>query len=139
MQQDDTSQKIWTKSFTSLALTQFILFTVFYSLLTTLPIYVIEDLNGSESKAGLVVTLMLASAILIRPFTAKILDLLTKKRTLIISVLAFMITTFIYLFIETFAALLVLRFIHGIFFALVTTATSAIAADIIPKARRVLA
>ncbi len=136
MQQDDTSQKIWTKSFTSLALTQFILFTVFYSLLTTLPIYVIEDLNGSESKAGLVVTLMLASAILIRPFTAKILDLLTKKRTLIISVLAFMITTFIYLFIETFTALLVLRFIHGISFALVTTATSAIAADIIPKARR---
>lgn len=136
MQQINSSEKIWTKSFISLSITQFILFTVFYSLLTTLPIYVIEDLGGSESNAGLVVTFMLASAILIRPLTAKILDIFGKKTTLVISAIAFTITTFVYLWIDTFGALLILRLVHGLSFAILTTATSSIAADIIPEARR---
>lgn len=33
-------EKIWTKSFISISLTQLLIFTVFYSLLTTLPIYI---------------------------------------------------------------------------------------------------
>src|SRR5699024_7793027 len=110
---EETSKvRIWTKDFISLALTQFILFTVFYSLLTTLPVYVIDELGGTQSNAGLVVTFMLASAIIVRPFSAKVLDIVGKKRTL------------------------VLRFIHGISFSIVTTATSSIAADIVPNARK---
>lgn len=129
-------EKIWTNSFTSLALTQFILFTVFYSLLTTLPIFVIEQLGESESNAGLVVTFMLASAIMVRPFSAKILDIFGRKNTLIGSVVLFTVTTFFYLWMHAFIPLLILRFIHGISFSIVTTATSAMAADIVPKSRR---
>lgn len=129
-------EKIWTRDFISLALTQFILFTVFYSLLTTLPIYVIDDLNESKSNAGLVVTFMLFSAIIVRPFSAKILDLVGKKRTLVLSVGLFALTTFFYIFMESFIPLLVLRFIHGISFSIVTTTTSSIAADIVPDSRK---
>lgn len=129
-------EKIWTKDFISLALTQFILFTVFYSLLTTLPIYVIDELGGTQANAGLIVTFMLASAIIVRPFSAKVLDVVGKKRTLVLSVGAFALTTFFYLFMTAFIPLLVLRFIHGISFSIVTTATSAIAADIVPKSRK---
>lgn len=136
MQQTKSSEKIWTKSFISLFLTQFILFTVFYSLLTTLPIYVIDNLGESKSSAGLVVTFMLAAAIIVRPFSAKVLDIFGKKPSLIISLLAFTITTFFYLWIDSFTPLLILRFIHGISFSILTTATGAIAADIIPEARR---
>lgn len=135
-QMNHTSEKIWTKSFISLSLTQFILFTVFYSLLTTLPIYAIGNLQTSESDAGLVVTFMLAAAIIIRPFSAKVLDILGRRNTLIISIIAFTATSFVYLMVDTFWTLLILRFIHGISFAIVTTATSTIAADIIPKSRR---
>lgn len=129
-------EKIWTKSFISLSVTQFILFTVFYALLTTLPIYVIGNLGESESSGGLVVTFMLASAILVRPFSAKILDLLGKKNALIITVIIFTVTTYFYLWMDTFTPLLTLRFIHGISFGILTTATSAIAADIVPESRR---
>ncbi len=129
-------EQIWTKDFISLALTQFILFTVFYSLLTTLPIYVIDELGGTQANAGLIVTFMLASAIVVRPFSAKVLDVVGKKRTLVLSVGAFALTTFFYLFMTAFIPLLVLRFIHGISFSIVTTATSAIAADIVPKSRK---
>lgn len=129
-------EEIWTKSFISLALTQFILFTVFYSLLTTLPIFAIDNLGESESNAGLVVTFMLASAIIVRPFSAKILDIFGRKHTLVGSVALFTITTFFYLWMHSFIPLLILRFIHGISFSIVTTATSAIAADIVPESRK---
>ena len=136
MQQTGTLEKIWTKRFISLSLTQFIIFTVFYAFLTTLPIYVIENLGESQSNAGLVVTFMLASAIMVRPFSAKVLEVLGKKNTLIMNVVLFTLTTFLYLWIDTFIPLLILRFIHGISFGIVTTATGAIAADIIPASRR---
>lgn len=129
-------ERIWTTSFISLALTQFILFTVFYALLTTLPIFVIEELGGAQADAGLVVTFMLAAAILIRPFSAKILDIVGRKKTLVYSVAIFALTTFFYLGMKQFIPLLLLRFIHGISFSIVTTATSAIAADIVPNSRK---
>src|SRR5690625_189354 len=129
-------EKIWTKNFVSISLTQFLVFTVFYALLTTLPIYVINQLGESQSNAGLVVTSMLIAAILIRPFSAKILDILGKKKGLLISVILFTLTNFFYPWMNAFIPLLVLRFIHGISFGIVSTATPAIAANIIPKSRK---
>src|SRR5699024_7340136 len=134
---EETSKvRILRKDFISLALTQFILFTVFYSLLTTLPVYVIDELGGTQSNAGLVVTFMLASAIIVRPFSAKVLDIVGKKRILVLSVGLFALTTFFYLIINAFIPLLILRFFHGISFSIVTTATSSIAADIVPNASK---
>lgn len=132
---DNHLEKIWTKSFISISLTQFLIFTVFYTLLTTLPIYVIDHLNQTQSNAGLVVTFMLIAAILIRPFSAKIIDTLGKKKSLVLSVTIYAITTFVYMFMDHFTPLLTLRFIHGLSFGVVTTATGAIAANIIPKSR----
>src|SRR5699024_1571207 len=129
-------EKIWTKNFVSISLTQFLVFTVFYALLTTLPIYVINQLGESQSNAGLVVTSMLIAAILVRPFSAKILDILGKKKGLIISVILFTVTNLFYTWMNAFIPLLVLRFIHGISFGVVSTATPAIAAEIIPKSRK---
>lgn len=133
---ETATEKIWTKSFINLSLTQFLVFTVFYTLLTTLPIYVIVHLDGSQSDAGLVVTVMLIAAIIIRPFSAKLLDLFGKKKTLVFSIIFYAITTFIYFWIDQFIPLLALRFIHGISFAIITTATGAIVADVIPPSRR---
>src|SRR5699024_5415142 len=106
--------RIWTKDYISLVLMHCIIFTVFYSLLTTLLVYVIDELGWTQSNAGLVVTFMLASAIIVRPFSAKVLDIVGKKRTLVLSVGLFALTTFFYLTINAFIPLLILRFIHGI-------------------------
>lgn len=129
-------EKIWTKSFISISLTQFLVFVAFYTLLTTLPIYVIKDLGGSETDAGLVLTVMLVSAIIVRPFSAKLLDYIGKKRGLVLSVAVFTATCFLYIWVDQFTPLLMLRFFHGLSFGVITTATGAIAADIIPPARR---
>lgn len=128
--------KIWTKSFIRISITQFLIFIAFYTLLTTLPIFVIHELGRTEAEGGLVVTAMLLAAILIRPFSATFLQKIGKRKGLILSVAMYVATTFLYLAIDAFIPLLVLRFLHGISFGIVTTATGAIAADIIPPSRR---
>lgn len=133
---ENNLQTIWTKSFISISLTQFLVFIAFYTLLTTLPIYVIDDLGGSQTEAGLVVTVMLVAAIIVRPFSGNLLDYIGKKKGLVISVAIFTATSFLYIWVDQFTPLLLLRFFHGLSFGVITTATGAIAADIIPPARR---
>lgn len=115
---------------------QFIIFTAFYTLLTTLPLYAIKTLGRSESETGLIVTVMLVAAIVIRPFSAMFLEKVGKRRGLIASVIAFTATTFLYIWIENFLPLLLVRFVHGLSFGIATTATGAIAADVVPDQRR---
>lgn len=127
---------IWTKNFIGIAVTNFFIFLVFYALLTTLPIYVVDDLQRTNADAGLVVTLFLFAAIFTRPISGKILDSFGKKRTLLICLFFYLLSTILYVWIESFFILLLLRFFHGIWFSIVTTATGAIAADLVPPARR---
>lgn len=133
---DEAKQPIWTKSFFSIFLSNFFMFVVFYALLTSLPIYVLDDLHRTKTEAGLIVTIFLLSAIVIRPFSGKLLEKFGKKRMLIISLLFFTLSTFLYLIIKPFPVLLALRFFHGIWFSIATTATGAMAADVIPIKRR---
>lgn len=127
---------IWTKNFINLSISTFFIFAVFYALLTFIPIYVMSNLGGSAAQAGLAVSVFLVSAIIVRFIAGMILEKYGKRRVLIISVLMFAISTILYVFINDFTPLLLLRFFHGIWFSLVTTVAGAIAADIIPPERR---
>ncbi|AQQ51993.1 MFS transporter [Planococcus lenghuensis] len=129
-------QPIWTKSFINIFISTFFVFAVFYALLTLLPIYVLDTFDGTAAQAGLVVSVFLLSVILLRPFTGMILDKFGKKPMLLISVLIFGLTTFIYVFTDSIGLLLALRFFHGLSFSIATTVAGAIAADIIPASRR---
>lgn len=133
---NEASERIFTKNFVLLFLTNFLLFIVYYSFITALPIYVLDELKGSEAQAGLVVTMLLISAIIVRPFSGKILELFGRKETLIVSLIFYMIGTIMHFWIFNFFALMALRFFHGIWFSIITTATYAIAADIVPEHRR---
>ncbi|GIN96607.1 putative MFS-type transporter YwoG [Siminovitchia terrae] len=130
------SQPIWTKSFISLFCTNLSVFIVFYGLTATLPLYATGILNKTDQEAGLLMSIFLLSAIIVRPFTGKILDLIGKRRMLLFSLVLYLLCTVLYYFIDPFGLLLALRFLHGIGFSIATTACGAIAADIIPPARR---
>lgn len=127
---------IWTKSFINISISTFFVFTVFYALLTYVPLYVLEDLNGTVAEGGLATTVFLVSAIIMRLGAGMILDKFGNKEVLVFSVLMFAVSTILYLFVSTLPALLLLRFFHGIWFSLLTTVAGAIAADIIPAERR---
>lgn len=135
MQQEENTQ-IWTKRFISLFLTNISVFFVFYGLVTTLPLYAIGELHQTDKEAGLLLSGFLLSAIIVRPFSGKLLDVFGKKKLLVLSIGGYFICTVLYLFIHPFGLLLGLRFIQGIFFSIITTAAGSLAADIVPAKRK---
>lgn len=129
-------EPIWTKPFISLFVTNIAVFIVFYGLVSALPLYAIGVLGRTDQEAGLLMTIFLLSAIVVRPFTGKILDVTGKRKMLWISLILYLLCTILYYFIQPFGALLVLRFAQGIWFSIITTAAVSLAADIVPVARR---
>ncbi|KIL51681.1 hypothetical protein KP77_11930 [Jeotgalibacillus alimentarius] len=133
---DISNEAIWTKPFFIALINNFLVFIVFYSLMTVLPVFAVDRLERTETEAGLMTTMFLVSAIIMRPFAGKIIEALGKKRTLVISVFFFSISTVLYLVATDFTSLLFLRLFHGIWFSLTTTVLMVIAADIVPDHRK---
>ncbi|MCH7321379.1 MFS transporter [Solibacillus sp. MA9] len=129
-------QKIFTKRFISLFFTNMAVFFVFYGLVTTLPLYAMGVLGKSDDASGLLVTAFLLSAIFMRPFSGKLLDMFGKKRLLVVSIVFYLLSTVLYVFFKPYALLLALRFFQGIWFSIATTAAGSLAADIIPANRK---
>ncbi|MDL2029593.1 MULTISPECIES: MFS transporter [Bacillus] len=127
---------IWTKDFIMVLLVNLFVFVFFYTFLTVLPIYTLQELGGTESQGGLLISLFLLSAIITRPFSGAIVERFGKKRMAIVSMALFALSSFLYMPIHNFSLLLGLRFFQGIWFSILTTVTGAIAADIIPAKRR---
>lgn len=93
-------------------------------------------MSRTDEEAGLLLSVFLLSSIIVRPFSGKLLDRIGKRKMLWISLSLYVLCTFLYFIIPSFEGLLILRFIHGIWFSIVSTATGAIAADNVPKTRR---
>lgn len=129
-------QRIFTKRFISLFFTNMAVFFVFYGLVTTLPLYAMGVLGKSDDASGLLVTVFLLSAIIMRPFSGKLLDMFGKKRLLVISIVFYLLCTVLYVFFKPYALLLALRFFQGIWFSIATTAAGSLAADIVPANRK---
>ncbi|TQR15147.1 MFS transporter [Psychrobacillus lasiicapitis] len=129
-------EPIWTKAFISLFATNFSIFIIFYGLVSALPLYATDILSRSDEDAGLLMTIFLISAIIVRPFSGKILDLIGKRKVLWTTFFLYLLCTALYYFVEPFEALLVLRLVQGIFFSIATTASGSLAADNIPVSRR---
>ena len=135
MKQTDEA-KIWTGPFFVALINNFFLFIVYYALVTILPVYIISELNGTEGQAGLTLTLFMMSAIIMRPFSGKIIEMFGKRKTLLISQFFFCLSSILYIFIDSLTLLLALRLFHGIWFSIVTTVLIAIANDMIPESRK---
>ncbi|MDQ6597793.1 MFS transporter [Bacillus salipaludis] len=128
--------KLWKKDFINITTISFFIFLAFYILLTALPIQLTKEFGGGADQAGLLVTLFLLAAIVIRPFAGKWVSVGSQKKILIYSAAAFFIATLFYPFATNIWALFILRIIHGIMFGVITTVKGTICAEIIPDSRR---
>ncbi|MGM9925626.1 MAG: MFS transporter [Bacillus sp. (in: firmicutes)] len=127
---------LWTKDFIFVSVNSFFIFMIFYSLMTALPFYVLDDLRQPQESVGLVVSIFLLASVLIRPFAGRWLDSIGRRKILLLALTIFLISTGLYLLSESYGFLLILRFFQGLGFGLATTATGAIAADVVPESRR---
>ncbi|WP_379971180.1 MFS transporter [Ectobacillus sp. sgz5001026] len=130
-----TKPKLWTPNFIRVSISNFFLFLVFYCLLVTLPIYAMQTFHSHASSAGLLVTVFLFAAIIIRPLTGRWIEQLGRRTVLTVSFLIFFVVALLYFVPQGITGLLVLRFLHGIGFGMATTVAGTIVADVIPSSR----
>lgn len=128
-------ERLWTKDFILLTLSNLLLFFGFQMLLPTLPVYV-SNLGGDNSAIGLVIGIFTISAILIRPFSGAALDLISRKLILFIGLAICFVAIGAYYWATTIFLLLLLRIVHGAGWGTSTTTYGTIASDIIPASRR---
>ena len=130
------SDRLWNRSFIFCVLNNLFLFTYYFAFLTILPVYIMKSLGGSVKEAGLALTLFLISSIAIRPFSGLIIQKLGSKLSFRGSELLFVLFAFTYLFADQLWILLLVRFIHGIWFSILTTVAVPVANEFIPKHRK---
>jgi len=135
MEEKPKKEKLLTKNFILTSLSTFTIFTSFYFLLVTLPIYILK-IGGSESEIGLIIGVFTISAVLLRPFIGRELDRHGRKKILLAGSLVFLFSMILYDFTTDVISLLLLRVLHGLGWGAATTAASTIIADIVPASRR---
>ncbi|MHC0038426.1 MFS transporter [Pseudoneobacillus sp. C159] len=129
------SSRLWTKDFISISLSNFFLFMTFYFLLVSLPVLVIQQFGSSKTEAGLMTTVFLISAIIIRPIAGFAIERIGLRKILVTALFIFLGSSLLYFVANTMPVLLIVRFLHGIGFGMATTAAGALVASIIPRAR----
>lgn len=132
----ESTERLWNRSFILCVLNNLFVFIYYFAMLAVLPIYIVKDLAGSIEEAGLALTLFLASSIALRPFSGMIIQKLGKKMTFRGSSTLFALFAFSYVFIDSMWTLLLVRFLHGIWFSILTTVAVPVANDFIPDDRK---
>lgn len=128
--------QLWNRAFILCLFNNLFLFIYYFATLTILPIYIMQDLGGTVKDAGLALTLFLVSSIAIRPFSGLIIEKLGKLFALRGSGLLFLLFAFSYVCIDSLWSLLLIRFLHGFWFSILTTVNVPVVNEFIPESRK---
>lgn len=129
-------QRIWTKNFIIVCLSSFFMFLTFYVLATAFPLYVRDSLHGNQQQMGLAITIYVVGGVLLRPFSGQWVDRYGKKKMAILGMVVFLLACIGYFGAKGIFLFLVIRLVHGMSYAVASTATSTIASSLIPNSRQ---
>ena len=132
----DTKERLWTKDFLIVFGVNFLLFLCFYLLVVIIPSYAIDEFHVSDGIAALGSSIFVIGALLGRIAAGRLMEDVGRRRMLFTGLIFFTILSLCYFFISSITTLLIIRFFHGLAFALASTATGTISASLIPHSRR---
>lgn len=128
-------EKLWTKNFWALTIANGLMFSSFYFLMPTLPMYA-ESLGANGTEIGIIGGIFGYSAIIIRLFTNNFAQIFGKKISLYIGLGILTLVTLSLLLFDSVDKIIIARFIHGFGFGLGTTFAAAIVLQVIPASKR---
>lgn len=101
-----------------------------------MPLFIFEKFQTDNSTAGIVISLYTIGALACRPFAGFLVDTLSRKPLYFWTFFAFSLCFVGYWAIGLLPLLAVIRFMHGVFFGISTTASNTVAIDALPASRR---
>src|SRR5690606_31430447 len=87
--------RLWTSSFVLLSLGSLFLFTSFYLLLPTMPLF-IRGLGGLDAEVGLAAGVFTFAAVVVRPFAGGLLDQYGRRPFLLAGLGLFTVSMYLY-------------------------------------------
>lgn len=146
----NTTPRLWTKDYIVFCLTSLLMLFAFYSLVSTLPLYLDEYLHATKGQIGLILSFYAVGALLLRPFCGYALDVWGRKGVFLTGFFIFCLLFGLYQIpsLKLFAGLAVLglplpliivsavRFLHGLSWAIVSSGSQTISVDMVPASRR---
>lgn len=130
------TDKLWTRNFLSASIGNFLLFFAFYLLIPIFPLFLIDSFEVSKSAVGLVLSAYTLAALLIRPMSGFMLDMLPRKPQYLIAFFLFVVSFVSYPLVTSINLFLLFRILHGFTFGYITTASNSLVVDILPSSRR---
>jgi len=108
----------------------------YYMLTATLPFYLTGRFNANKTITGIILSCYVISALAVRPFSGYMVDTFPRKKLYILSFACFVALYFGYLLAAALTFVTIVRVLHGITWAAVTTSANTLSIDIMPPARR---
>lgn len=128
--------KLWTKEFVLISTVNFFLTLVFFLLIVTIAVFAVEEFGATTSQAGLVTGIAIIGTMTGRIIIGRLIENIGRKRTLVIGLILFVLTTLLYFVNLNLSFLLANRFLHGMTLGMASTAAGTIVAQIIPMTRK---
>ena len=128
--------KIWTREFLGMGMTNFFYFMSQYILIASLPVFIMDDLGKGQWEAGMAMTCFQIGTVACRPLAGRIIDGVNKQKLLFLASSVFFLVMAGFYFTSSLHMVWGLRLVHGIVFALGTTASATMAALVLPKSRK---
>lgn len=129
-------EPLWNKTFVTVAIANFLLFFSFYQLLPILPLFIIDEFNSDSATAGFIISLYTIGALVCRPFAGFMVDSLNRKPLYFWTFFGFTLCFIGYKAFGILPMLALVRFLHGLFFGISSTASNTVAIDSLPASRR---
>ncbi|MEJ8733636.1 MULTISPECIES: MFS transporter [Mediterraneibacter] len=126
--------RLWNKKYICLIIVNTFSSFSFYMITTILTTYLV-GIGSAVSLGGVIVGLFSVTSLIVRPFTGYIADNYNKKFLLIAGLLVTALGILGYVSTQNLMILTVFRVIHGVAFALLSTAIVAMASMYIPQTR----
>lgn len=135
MNEMNTKQRLWTKEFITLMVSNLFLFLTLQMMLTTLPAYAKEAFMASPLQVSLITSVFAFSAIASRFVSSKALEKGKLRLLLYVGLLISLAATLGYYWASGIAFLLLMRVLFGIGFGMTSTSFPTMASDVIPIKR----
>lgn len=130
----EVEDRVYTLRFWLLSLSAFLFITSFNILVPELPSIV--DYYGGAEERGLPIMLFAFAALLSRPFSGKLVDLIGRKPIILIGGMVCVVIGCMYQFADGLTVFLLLRFLHGFSTGFTPVGNMSYLADICPPHRR---
>jgi MFS family permease len=130
------NERIWTRDFILLILSNFLMYITYYAILSALPVYLVSDLHATKMQVGVVVGTYTIASVLVRPFSGFALDRFGRRTIFLSALVIYSLLLAGYLVALTISAIIILRFAQGLTWGITTVSGSTIATDNVPQSKR---